>query len=173
MWCGDWFVVRVESRCDCIPFRVFPDRARFWERVARESGVVREERRLLNADSPGGLLLETSPSAAVRAHPYGIPTIGWESDILSLTPADTEAFFKAHYGPGNATIAIVGDIHPKDVMTLIEQTFCKIPAAPQQPPIVTVEPPQRGARRVEVEFAAEPSVAIGIIKQALGQTDYD
>jgi predicted Zn-dependent peptidase len=137
----------------------------------KERGVVMEERRLRNEDSPNGLLFETFTSAAFRAHPYGIPTIGWESDILSLTPADTEAFFKAYYGPGNATIAIVGDINPKDVMTLIEQTFGKIPAAPPQPPIVTVEPPQRGERRVEVEFDAEPSVAIGFHKPALGHPE--
>ncbi len=137
----------------------------------KERGVVMEERRLRNDDSPNGLLFETFTSAAFRAHQYGIPTIGWESDILSLTPADTEAFFKSHYGPDNATIAIVGDINPKEVMALIEQTFGKIPAAPPQPQIVTVEPPQRGERRVEVEFDAEPSVAIGFHKPALGHSD--
>ena len=137
----------------------------------KERGVVMEERRLRNDDSPNGLLFETFTSAAFRAHQYGIPTIGWESDILSLTPADTEAFFKSHYGPDNATIAIVGDINPKEVMALIEQTFGKIPAAPRQPQIVTVEPPQRGERRVEVEFDAEPSVAIGFHKPALGYPD--
>jgi predicted Zn-dependent peptidase len=137
----------------------------------KERGVVMEERRMRNDDSPNGLLYETFTSAAFRAHPYGIPTIGWESDILSLTPADTEAFFKAHYGPGNATIAIVGDIDPKDVMSLIEQTFGKIPASPPQPQLVTVEPPQRGERRVEVEFDAEPSLIIGFHKPALGHSD--
>ncbi len=137
----------------------------------KERGVVMEERRLRNDDSPSGLLFETFTSAAFRAHQYGIPTIGWESDILSLTPADTEAFFKAYYGPSNATIAIVGDMNPKDVMALIEQTFGKIPAAAPQPSIVTVEPPQRGERRVEVEFDAEPSVAIGFHKPALGHPD--
>ena len=137
----------------------------------KERGVVMEERRMRNDDSPSGLLYETFTSAAFRAHPYGIPTIGWESDILSLTPADTEAFFKAYYGPGNATIAIVGDINPKDVMTLIEQTFGTIPASPSQPQIVTVEPPQRGERRVEVEFDAEPSLVIGFHKPALGHPD--
>ena len=137
----------------------------------KERGVVMEERRMRNDDSPSGLLYETFTSAAFRAHPYGIPTIGWESDILSLTPADTEAFFKAYYGPGNATIAIVGDIDPKEVMALIEQTFGTIPASPPQPPIVTVEPPQRGERRVEVEFDAEPSLIIGFHKPALNHPD--
>ena len=121
----------------------------------KERGVVMEERRLRNDDSPNGLLFETFTSAAFRAHPYGIPTIGWGSDILSLTPAETEAFFKTYYGPNNATIALVGDVNPKEVIALIERTFGKIPAAPSLPPIVTVEPDQRGERRVEVEFEVE------------------
>ncbi|MFO0705930.1 MAG: pitrilysin family protein [Nitrospira sp.] len=137
----------------------------------KERGVVMEERRLRNDDSPNGLLFETFTSAAYRAHPYGIPTIGWGSDIMSLTPAATEAFFKTYYGPNNATVAIVGDINPKDVIALIENTFGKIPAASQMPPIVTVEPEQRGERRVEVEFDAEPIVAIGYHKPGLGHPD--
>ncbi len=137
----------------------------------KERGVVMEERRLRNDDSPNGLLFETFTSAAFRAHPYGIPTIGWGSDILSLTPAETEAFFKTYYGPNNATIALVGDVNPKEVIALIENTFGKIPAAPQAPEIVTVEPEQRGERRVEVEFDAEPIVAIGYHKPSLGHPD--
>lgn len=137
----------------------------------KERGVVMEERRLRNDDSPNGLLFETFTSAAFRAHPYGVPTIGWGSDILSLTPAATEAFFKTYYGPNNATIALVGDINPKEVVALIEGTFGKIPAANATPEIVTVEPEQRGERRVEVEFDAEPIVAIGYHKPGLGHPD--
>ena len=137
----------------------------------KERGVVMEERRLRNDDSPNGLLFETFASAAFRAHGYGIPTIGWGSDILSLTPAATEAFFKTHYGPNRATIALVGDINPRETIALIEQTFGKIPAAPPAPPLVTVEPEQRGERRVDVEFNAEPSIVIGYHKPALGHPD--
>jgi predicted Zn-dependent peptidase len=137
----------------------------------KERGVVMEERRLRNDDSPTGLLYETFTSAAFRAHQYGVPTIGWESDILSLTPAATENFFKTYYGPGRATIGIVGDIDPKEVVTLIENTFGKIPPAPPPPQIVTVEPPQRGERRVEVEFDAEPALAIGFHKPGIGHPD--
>ncbi len=139
----------------------------------KERGVVMEERRLRNDNSPNGLLLETFTSAAFRAHGYGVPTIGWGSDILSLTPAETEAFFKTHYGPNRTTIALVGDINPKEVIDLIEQTFGKIPAAPAAPSLVTVEPEQRGERRVEVEFDAEPFIAIGYHKPGLGHPDDD
>lgn len=139
----------------------------------KERGVVMEERRLRNDDSPNGLLFETFTSAAYRAHPYGVPTIGWGSDILSLTPAETEAFFKTYYGPNNATIALVGDVNPKEVIALIEHTFGKIPAATATPEIVTIEPAQRGERRIEVEFDAEPIVAIGYHKPGLGHPDDD
>ncbi|MBH0209607.1 MAG: insulinase family protein [Nitrospira sp.] len=139
----------------------------------KERGVVMEERRLRNDDSPSGLLFETFTSAAFRAHGYGVPTIGWESDILSLTPAETETFFKAHYGPNRATIALVGDFNSKDVIALIEQTFGKIPASPPSSARMPVEPEQRGERRVEVEFDAEPSLVIGYHKPGLGHPDDD
>jgi predicted Zn-dependent peptidase len=119
------------------------------------------------------LLFETFTSAAFRAHQYGVPTIGWGSDIMALTPADTEAFFKTYYGPNRATIALVGDLNPKDVIELIESTFGKIPAAPPPPPLVTVEPEQRGERRIEVEFDAEPMIAVGYHKPGLGHPDDD
>ena len=137
----------------------------------KERGVVMEERRLRTDDSPNGLLYETFTSTAFQAHQYGVPTIGWGSDILALTPAATEAFFKTYYGPNNATVAIVGDIQPKEVIALIEQTFGKIPAAPPIPALVTEEPPQRGERRVEIEFDAEPALAIGYHKPTIGHPD--
>ncbi|WP_447600659.1 M16 family metallopeptidase [Nitrospira sp. Nam80] len=137
----------------------------------KERGVVMEERRLRTDDSPTGLLYEAFTSTAFQAHPYGVPTIGWASDIQSLTPEAAHEFFKTYYGPNNATVAVVGDINPTEVVTLMEQTFGKIPAAPAPPPIVTREPTQRGERRVEIEFEAEPSLAIGYHKPGLGHPD--
>ncbi|MGQ0810870.1 MAG: M16 family metallopeptidase [Nitrospiraceae bacterium] len=137
----------------------------------KERGVVMEERRLRTDDSPVGLLFETFTATAFQAHPYGVPTIGWGSDILALTPEATDAFFKTYYGPASATIAIAGDINPKEVIALIENTFGKIPAAPPAPPVLTEEPPQRGERRVEVEFDAEPMLAIGYHKPGIAHPD--
>lgn len=137
----------------------------------KERAVVLEERRLRTDDSPGGLLYEAFAAAAFQAHPYGFPTIGWASDIQSLTPQQTEVFFRTYYGPANAVVAIVGDINPPEVITLIEQTFGKIPANAPPPVVATIEPAQRGERRVEVEFDAEPIVMMGYHKPALGNPD--
>ncbi|MBM4119889.1 MAG: insulinase family protein [Nitrospira sp.] len=137
----------------------------------KERAVVMEERRLRTDDSPNGLLYEAFAAAAFQAHPYGFPTIGWASDIQALTPPQTEQFFRTFYGPANATIAIVGDIDPTETIALIERTFGLIPAVPPPPPVITAEPTQRGERRVEVEFDAEPIVLIGWHKPALSHPD--
>lgn len=138
----------------------------------KERAVVMEERRLRTEDSPNGLLYEAFAAAAFQAHPYGFPTIGWGSDILALTPAATERFFRTYYGPSNAVVAIVGDIRPPEVLALIERTFGQIPStASPLPAVVTVEPQQKGERRVEVEFEAEPILLIGYHKPALGHPD--
>ncbi|MGH7233167.1 MAG: M16 family metallopeptidase [Nitrospiraceae bacterium] len=139
----------------------------------KERAVVLEERRLRTDDSPAGSLYEAFASAAFLAHPYGFPTIGWASDIQSLTPAETQQFFRTYYSPANAVVAIVGDIIPSEVAGLIERTFGKIPASAPPPEVVTVEPAQRGERRVEVEFDAEPILLLGYHKPALGHPDDD
>ena len=137
----------------------------------KERAVVMEERRLRTDDNPNGLLYEAFAAAAFQAHPYGFPTIGWASDIQALTPSATQQFFKTYYGPANAVIAIAGDINPPEVIALIERTFGAIPGTASPPPVVTVEPPQRGERRVEVEFDAEPILLIGYHKPAIGHPD--
>ncbi len=137
----------------------------------KERAVVMEERRSRTDDSPTGLLYEAFVAGAFQAHPYGFPTIGWASDIQSLTPDVARRFFKTYYSPGNGVIAIVGDINPEEVNALIGRTFGRIPPGPSPPGVVTVEPRQRGERRVEVEFDAEPTVFLGFHKPALDHPD--
>ncbi|MGH7255412.1 MAG: M16 family metallopeptidase, partial [Nitrospirales bacterium] len=137
----------------------------------KERAVVMEERRLRTEDNPQGLLYEAFTALAFQAHPYQFPTIGWASDIMALTPEDTREFFHTYYGPDNTVVAIVGDINPKEVIALMEREFGAIPRNGSRPRVATVEPRQRGERRVEVEFDAEPAVLIGYHKPGLDHPD--
>ncbi len=137
----------------------------------KEKNVVLEERRLRTDNSPSGRLHEAFTAAAFLAHPYGLPVIGWPSDLDGLSKARTEAFFQTYYGPANAVLAIVGDINQQDVIALVEQTFGRLPARPPSPPVLTTEPPSAGERRVEVEYAAEPQILIGFHKPGAGHAD--
>lgn len=137
----------------------------------KERAVVMEERRLRTDDNPTGLLYETFIATAFQAHPYRLPTIGWPSDLEALTPGLTRRFFETYYTPANAVIAIVGDIDPPEVVVLAERTFGKVPPGTPPPDVITAEPPQRGERRVKVEFDAEPMVFIGYHKPAINHPD--
>jgi predicted Zn-dependent peptidase len=136
-----------------------------------EKAVVLEERRQRVDNQPSGKLSEVFLAMAFQAHPYGLPTIGWESDIASLTVAQTQDFFDAHYTPDNAVLAIVGDIHPEEALQWIRKAFVKVSARPAPLMNITQEPEQVGERRVEVEFDANPQVMIGYHKPAIGTED--
>ncbi|MBN1475547.1 insulinase family protein [Candidatus Sumerlaeota bacterium] len=129
-----------------------------------ERDVVYEERRMRTDTDPTGALIEDFLAMAFLAHPYGDPTIGWPSDIENLTTADAEAFYAQHYVPANAVAAIVGNFDMEEARRLIHEYFDPIPAAEPPPGVTTVEPPQRGERRVEIEWDAEPIVVIGYHK---------
>jgi predicted Zn-dependent peptidase len=136
----------------------------------KEKDVVMEERRM-EENSPTGRLYEEFQGIAYLAHPYGEPVIGHMSDLQSLTRPEAEAFFKAHYGPSNLTIAIVGDVDPAHVKRLAEKYFVSIPSGPKPEPVRTVEPPQRGERRVTIEDAAQPTIMIGYHRPNVNHPD--
>src|SRR5262245_15320501 len=67
--------------------------------IESERGVVHSERRLRIDDSLVGRLQEQVQATAFLAHPYGIPTIGWPSDIESWRIEDLKKFFATYYAP--------------------------------------------------------------------------
>src|SRR5574341_160339 len=126
-----------------------------------EREVVMEERRLRVETQPFGMLLEEYLGAAFRAHPYGRPVVGVASEIQAVSRASALEYFHKYYGPNNAVVAIVGDIDVDSMKTWATRYFADIPAGLPHRPVVTQEPPQRGERRITVEFDANPQVLIG------------
>jgi zinc protease len=61
-------------------------------------------------------------------HPYGIPIIGFESEIRKLNLDDAMAFYRRHYAPNNAILVIAGDVTPETVFRLAEETYGKADA---------------------------------------------
>lgn len=127
----------------------------------KETDVVKEERRMRYESSPMGQLQEAFIAAAFNAHPYGQPTIGHMSDLHSLSRSEAEAFYREHYSPAGIVVAIVGKFDPETILPLLERYFSRIPAGPSPKRVVTLEPEQKGERRVEIETRAQPAVYIG------------
>lgn len=126
-----------------------------------ERDVVMEERRMRVESSPGGALYETHLEAAYTVHPYGVPVVGYRSDLATLRRADVERYYRDFYGPNNAVLAVVGDFEPEKVRGWVGEYLAPIPRGEEPPAVFAVEPEQRGERRVELEWDAEPSLRIG------------
>ena len=99
-------------------------------------------------NDPEQLLDMEVTATAFKVHPYRHPTIGWQSDVETMTREDLFGHYKRYYTPGNATLVIVGDVATDDVLRRVEKQFGGIAGHGTPPRRVTVEPRQEAERRV-------------------------
>jgi zinc protease len=99
-------------------------------------------------NDPDQLLDQEVTATAFKAHPYRHPTIGWLSDLQTMTREDLYGFYRRYYIPNNATLVIVGDVNAAEAMRMVERHFGAIPAGPEPARIRTFEPEQTGERRL-------------------------
>jgi predicted Zn-dependent peptidase len=99
--------------------------------------VVSNERRQNYENSPYGTArLRTCNLLYPQPHPYFDCVIGNIEEVQSARLEDVRSFFQAFYGPGNASLAIVGDFDAKVAKALVEQYFGPIPSRAAPPALV-------------------------------------
>ena len=112
------------------------------------------ERTVIISELQGGendpeQLLDTEvTSTAFKVHPYHHPTIGWLSDLQTMTRDDLYGHYRKYYVPSNATLVVVGDVDTDGTLRLIDKHFAGIAPAPAPARIKHVEPEQQAERRV-------------------------
>lgn len=125
------------------------------ERFETEREVVLNERRQSYENRPYGLAYFALSEAMYPAdHPYHWPTIGYPTDLRATTVDDAREFFSAFYHPGNASLAIAGDIDVDAAMRMAEKLFGDIPPGPAVPRL-SVTPAEAVARRLVLEDRVE------------------
>lgn len=138
-----------------------------------ERDVVLEERRRSYDSNPDGLLYEQLLATAFTVHPYRHPIIGWPSDISNLSPREARDFMHQYYTPVNTVIALVGAVDFNTAVAMVDRYFGHLPAGIPVPGVATVEPIQRGERRVKVVFDAQPKLEVAFHKPTLpSREDY-
>lgn len=131
------------------------------QQLASEMTVVRSELEG-RENSPSTLLSQAVAAAAFEAHPYQWPVIGWRSDVENVPRSAIYNYYRTHYGPNNATMVIVGDFDTQKTLAMVKKYFGALKPIPKPTPVYTMEPPQRGERRVMVRRAGSlPLVMIG------------
>jgi zinc protease len=121
------------------------------KKLENQRDVVRNERRQSIESAPYGLVLEELFHQLFPPdHPYYASVIGSHEDIEAARLADVREFFRLHYSPNNASLAIVGDIDPQKTRDLVEKYFGPIPAGKPVPRASVKTPPITSERRVTV-----------------------
>jgi len=114
--------------------------------------VVINERRQNYENRPYGLAgIATTTALYPPDHPYHWPTIGYTPDLRQATLDDVRDFFARHYHPGNASIALAGDIDPAAALALVERYFGDLPAGPPVPRVVVPPGGLSGETRIVLE----------------------
>lgn len=106
---------------DCMTNCLFKD-----DMLNSEMKAVIQELKLYK-DQYERTLLEELMGMIFADHPYHFPIIGYKQDLWSVKGKDLLAFYKKHYQPNNATLVIVGDVNPEEVVDLANQYFGSIP----------------------------------------------
>ena len=108
------------------------------------------------------------------SHPYGLPSIGTEASVQSLTPADLQAYYQTNFKPNNSTLIIVGDVNPAQIEQKINSLFGGWQKGDVQP-LNYGEPAKAAATTIyliDKPGAAQSSFRIGSVGVPRSTKDY-
>ncbi|HZW59666.1 MAG TPA: insulinase family protein [Woeseiaceae bacterium] len=120
------------------------------EDIPAERGAVLAEMHGYENDA-AAMLHDAAIYVSLIAHPYRNNTIGWEDDVRAITRADVAQFYERHYQPGNAVLAVVGDVDSSAVLARVRELFGPMAGRPASALPVTAEPAQQGVRRIRLQ----------------------
>jgi len=134
------------------------------ENLANQLEVVKNEIRVNVMNAPyGGFPWIYLPSVLFDSFANSHNGYGGFEDLESATTDDAKDFFKRYYAPGNAVLAIGGDVDVDDALELVEKHFGAIKkrSVPKRPNFG--EPALDGERRATHDdpHAPLPAVAVG------------
>jgi predicted Zn-dependent peptidase len=137
--------------------------------------VVKEEVRVNVLNRPyGGFSWLWLSQYAFSTYPNAHNFYGEFADLEAATVADARAFYETWYGPGNATLVIVGDFDEDQTLKMVERHFGAVAArsAPLEPDTAEPMPTQRAEHERRDPLAPNPRVAIGYRTAAFGTPDH-
>ena len=132
--------------------------------LENQRNVVEEEVRVNVLNQPYGLFFAIDlPGKAYDTYPNAHNFYGEFKDLDAARIDDVQKFYEQYYTPGNAVMAIVGDVKPDAVFAMVDKYFAAIPSRPTPPKPNVEEPPQKAERRSSEtdKLAKVPALAIG------------
>ena len=126
----------------------------------KEHQVVMEERRQRTDNNPLAKAYESFRLLALPDSPKGESVIGPMSELESIKLSELKDWYQTWYAPNNATLVIVGDVEPQEVLTQVKRYFNDLPAGklPVRPAVK--QQGFRGYQQVNSEQAVQVPVLL-------------
>ncbi|MDN3454163.1 MULTISPECIES: pitrilysin family protein [unclassified Psychrobacter] len=149
------FPLALELEADRMKHLIFNDKE-----FAKEHQVVMEERRQRTDDNPLAKAYESFRLLALPDSPKGESVIGPMDELASISLADLIEWYKTWYAPNNATLVIVGDVEPKEVLAQVKRYFGDLKPSdlPTRPTVS--QKGFRGYQQVDSEQAVQVPVLL-------------
>ncbi|MFG2986780.1 M16 family metallopeptidase [Streptomyces sp. NPDC048258] len=132
--------------------------------LATQRNVVKEEIRLQVTGKPyGGFPWTVLPGVMFERWENTHNGFGELADLDAATAEDCADFFRTYYAPGNAVLAMCGDLAPEQAVAAARTAFAHVPARPVPAPPDLHEPAPAGERRATHHdaLAPQPALALG------------
>lgn len=149
------FPLALELEADRMKNLTFNDDA-----FAKEHQVVMEERRQRTDDNPLAKAYESFRLLALPDSPKGESVIGPMDELASITLPDLKNWYETWYAPNNATLVIVGDVEPTEVLAQVKRYFGELSPSdlPKRPAVN--QKGFRGYQKVDSEQAVQVPVLL-------------
>jgi predicted Zn-dependent peptidase len=122
------------------------------ESLETQRKVVSEEFKEHYINQPYGDISHLMSKLCFTKHTYRWPTIGADlKHIEEATLADVKSFFKKHYLPNNAVLAVCSPMTAEEVLPLVEKYFADIPSGEVALRNIPVEPIQAEPKKLTVQ----------------------
>lgn len=125
--------------------------------------IQREKKQLLTLinhfkEKPQTIADDTFYHSIYREHPYAHSPFGTPKAVTSITKEQIVAFYKTHYTPNNAVIAIVGNLTLTEARSLAEKISLHLPQNHQVPPIPSPHHTANTKQTIHVNFPSNQTV---------------
>jgi predicted Zn-dependent peptidase len=122
------------------------------ESLETQRKVVSEEFKEHYINQPYGDISHLMTNLCFTKHTYRWPTIGADlKHIEEATLEDVKSFFKKHYLPNNAIMAVCSPMPDDEVLPLIEKYFANIPSGEIATRNIEKEPKQTAEKKLTVQ----------------------
>ncbi|MEQ8624192.1 MAG: pitrilysin family protein [Vicingaceae bacterium] len=142
--------------------------------VETQRGVVKEELKQRNENTPYGTILNETFGHAFVEHPYRWTPGGSPEYINQAELSEFMEFYNTFYVPNNATLSIAGDIDIEETKKWIKEYFGDIPKGTKEIPRPTIVEPKKTAevRDTVYDNIQLPAVVMGYHMPQQGNADY-